>query len=158
MVRSEKAPDGTKGVYTIISGDARSTAAIVVDAQGRIATGEPLSRIAGGQARFAPPAPPAGTAAPAGGGRAGGGGGRGGPGRGGAEPSSFVSMFAPAADPAYRSNDWNYVEIVADADVFRTNVNGRAAGVAIDGTTGTFGPVALHVAGSGEVRFKDIAI
>jgi hypothetical protein len=156
MVRSEKAPDGTRGVYTIISGDARSTAAIVVDAQGRIATREPLSRIAGGQARFAPPAPPAGTAAPAGG-RAGGGG-RGGPGRGGTEPSSFVSMFAPAADPAYRSNDWNYVEIVADVDVFRSNVNGRAAGIAIDGTTGTFGPVALHVAGSGEVRFKDLAI
>jgi hypothetical protein len=30
--------------------------------------------------------------------------------------------------------------------------------VAIDGSTGTFGPVALHVAGTGEVRFKDIAI
>ena len=67
-------------------------------------------------------------------------------------------MFAPAADPAYRKNDWNRVEIVVDVDVFRSNVNGRGSAVAIDGTTGTFGPVALHVAGSGEVRFKDLAI
>jgi hypothetical protein len=156
MVRSEKGPDGTKGVYTVISGDERATAAVTVEPQGRILTREPLARNAGGQARFAPPAPPP-SAAPAGGGRAGGGG-RGGPGRGGANSSGFVSMFAPAPDSAYRANDWNRVEIVVDVDVFRSNVNGRGSGVAIDGTTGTFGPVALHVAGSGEVRFKDIAI
>jgi hypothetical protein len=67
-------------------------------------------------------------------------------------------MFAPPPDPAYRKNDWNRVELVVDVDVFRSNVNGRGSAVAIDGTTGTFGSVALHVAGSGEVRFKDIAI
>ena len=156
MVRSEKGPDGTKGVYTVISGDERATAAVTVEPQGRIAKRDPLTRNAGGQARFAPPAPPP-SAAPAAGGRAGGGG-RGGPGRGGANPSGFVSMFPPAPDSAYRANDWNRVEIVVDVDVFRSNVNGRGSGVAIDGTTGTFGPIALHVAGSGEVRFKDIAI
>jgi hypothetical protein len=151
MVRSEKGSDATRGVYTVISGDERTTAAVTVDAQGRIASREPLTRNAGGQARFAPPAPAPGAA-----GGAGRGGGRGG--RGGAGPSAFVSMFAPPADPAYRKTDWNRLEIVVDADVFRANVNGRGSAVAIDGTTGTFGPVALHVAGSGEVRFKDIAI
>ncbi len=155
MVRSEKGGDATKGVYTVISGDERTTAAVAVDAQGRIANREALTRGAGGQARFAPPAPAPGAPA-AGAGR---GGGRGGPGgRGGAGPSTFVSMFPPPADPAYRKNDWNRVEIIVDADVFRANVNGRGSAVAIDGTTGTFGPVALHVAGSGEVRFKDLAI
>src|SRR3954470_16267250 len=158
MIRSEKAADGTKGVYTVVSGDERSTAAVVVDAQGRIAAREALSRNAGGQARFAPPVPAAGAAAAAGGGRGAGGAGRGGPGRGAAGPSGFVSMFPPPPDTAYRANDWNSIEIVADVDVFRSNVNGRGSAVAIDGTTGTFGPVALHVAGSGEVRFKDIAI
>src|SRR4051794_20984447 len=138
MVRSEKSPDGTKGVYTLLSGDERSTATVTVGADGRIASREPLTRNAGGQARFAPPAPPP-SAAGAGGGRAGGGG-RGGQGRGGANSSGFVSMFAPAPDPAYRPNDWNGVEIVVDVDVFRSSVNGRGSAVAIDGTTGTFGP------------------
>jgi hypothetical protein len=155
MVRSEKGADGTRGVYTVIAADERTTATVTVDAQGRIASREPLARSAGSQARFAPPAPPPGASGGGGAGRAGG---RGGPGRGGAGPAAFVSMFAPAADPAYRRNDWNRVEIIVDADVFRSNVNGRGSAVAIDGTTGTFGPVALHVAGSGEVRFKDIAI
>jgi hypothetical protein len=157
MVRSEKGAQGTKGVYTVISGNERSTAAVSVDTQGRIGAREPLTRNAGGQARFAPAPPPPAAAAAAGAGRAGGGG-RGPAGRGGAGQPAFVSMFPPAPDPAYRPNDWNRVEIVVDVDVFRSNVNGRGSAVAIDGTTGAFGPVALHVAGSGEVRFKDIAI
>jgi hypothetical protein len=154
MVRSEKGPDGTKGVYTLISGDERSTAAVTVDAQGKIANREPLARNAGGQARFAPPAPAPGAAT---GGRAGGGG-RGGGGRGGAGPSAFVSMFAAPPDTSFKANDWNRVEVLVDVDVFRANVNGRGGAVAIDGTTGSYGPVALHVAGSGEVRFKDVAL
>jgi hypothetical protein len=156
MVRSEKAADGTKGVFTVISGDERSTAAITVDAQGRIAKREPLVRGGGGQARFAPPLPQPGAE-----GRGGaGGGGRGAGGRGGpAAPgaSAFVSMFA-TTDTSYRPNDWNRVEVLVDVDVFRANVNGRGSAVAIDGATGTYGPVALHVAGTGEVRFKDLAI
>jgi hypothetical protein len=158
MVRSEKGPDGTKGVFTVISGDERSTAAITVDAQGRIASREPLVRGGAGQARFAPPAPPPGSEAAGGRGRAGGG--RGGGGRGGAgaaDGAKFVSMFT-APNTSYRENDWNRVEVLADVDVLRSNVNGRGGAVAIDGKTGTFGPIALHVAGTGEVRFKDLAI
>ena len=60
MVRSEKGADGTRGVYTLISGDERSTAAVAVDAQGKITNREPLTRNAGSQARFAPPLPAAG--------------------------------------------------------------------------------------------------
>src|SRR5215212_630471 len=44
MVRSEKGPDGTKGVYTVISGDERSTATVTVGADGRIGSREPLAR------------------------------------------------------------------------------------------------------------------
>ena len=36
MVRPENGADGTKGVYTMISGDERSTATVTVDAQGRV--------------------------------------------------------------------------------------------------------------------------
>jgi hypothetical protein len=159
MVRSEKGADGTKGVYTVISGDERSTSAITVDGQGRIANREPLVRSGAGQSRFAPPAPAPGAAA---GGRAGGagrgGGGAGGRGgAGGPSASAFVSMFSPP-DTSYRPNEWNLVEVLVDVDVFRSNVNGRGSAVAIDGTTGNYGPVALHVAGTGEARFKDIVI
>ena len=125
MVRSEKGADGTRGVYTLISGDERSTAAVTVDAQGKITGREPLTRSAGGQARFAPPLPAAGAAPAGGGGGRGGAGGRGG--RGAAGPSGFVSMFAPPPDPAVKANDWNRVEVLVDADVFRSNVNGRGS-------------------------------
>jgi hypothetical protein len=154
MVRSEKGNDGTKGIYTVISSDERSSAAITVDAQGKIASREPLSRSGGAMTRFAPPKPAPGAARPAGGG---GGGGAGGPGGAGAGQSGFTSMFK-RPDTTYKSNDWNRVDVQIEVDVFRANVNGRGSAVAIDGETGTYGPVALHVAGSGEVRFKDIAI
>ena len=159
MVRSEKGADGTRGVYTLISGDERSTAAVTIDAQGKITNREPLARNAGSMARFAPPLPPP-SAAPAGG--AGGGrgaaGGRGGGGRGAGGQSGFVSMFTPPPDSSFKPNDWNRVEVLVDADVFRSNVNGRGSAVAIDGTTGNFGPIALYAGGSGEVRFKEVSI
>ena len=103
MVRSEKTPTGIKGIYTTVAGGERGSAAVTVDDQGRITNREPLTRAAGGQARFAPPLPAPGAA----GGRAGGGPGRaGGPGRGATE-TTFVSMFAPAPSNAFRPNDWN---------------------------------------------------
>ena len=154
MVRSEKGTDGTRGVYTLISGDERSTAAVTVDAQGKITNREPLTRSGGSMARFAPPPPPP-SAAQAGGGR---GAGRGGPGGRGGGPSGFVSMFPAPPDSSVKTNDWNRVEVLVDADIFRSNVNGRGSAIAIDGNTGTFGPIALYVGGTGEARFKDLAL
>jgi hypothetical protein len=160
MVRSERSAAGTKGIYTVISGDERPTAAVTVDAQGRITERAPLTRGGGSQARFAPALPPPGAAGAraggAGGGRAGGAPGGRGAAPGGGTP--FVSMFPAAPDTSFRAADWNRVEVLVDVDVFRSNVNGRGSAVAIDGVTGQFGPVALHVAGTGEVRFKDVGI
>ena len=67
-------------------------------------------------------------------------------------------MFAAPPDPSYKANDWNRVEVLVDVDIFRSNVNGRGGAVAIDGTTGSYGPIALYVGGTGEARFKDLAI
>ena len=156
MVRSEKGGDGTRGVYTLISGDERSTAAVTVDAQGKIINREPLTRSGGSQARFAPPPPVPGAAQTGGGG--GRGAGRGGPGGRGGSPSGFVSMFPAPPDPSVKADDWNRVEVLVDVDIFRSNVNGRGSAIAIDGNTGSFGPVALYVGGTGEARFKDLAI
>ncbi len=155
MVRSEKTPNGIKGIYTTVAGGERGSMAVTVDDQGRITNREPLTRAAGSMARFAPPLPPPGAP----GGRAGGGAGRAGGGRGASE-TTFVSMFAPAPSNAFRPNDWNTVDVLVDADVFRVGINTSASfgGQAIDATTGTFGPVALYVGGDGEVRLKDLAL
>ena len=159
MLRSDKAADGTKGLYAVLAGGDRVAQAIVVDAQGRITSPEPLTRTAAGQYRIAPPPPPP----SAGGGRAGGG--------GGAAPAAqapFTSMFPAPPSNAFKPNDWNEFEVLVDADIFRFGVNSyRPAGyvdgtnglmVATDGKGGNFGPVALYVGGTGEVRFRNLAI
>ena len=102
--------------------------------------------------RIQPPPPPPPSA-----GRAGGapGGGRG----GGLRRSTFVSMFPPRPSTAFKPNDWNTFEVLVDANVFRASVNAPVGGgLAIDAETGTFGPIALYVGGTGEVRFKNLAL
>ena len=168
MLRSEKTPDGTKGLYEVLAGGDRAIEAVTVDAQGRIGSPEPLTRTAAGRSRTAPP-PPAAAAAGA---RAGGGAGRAG-GRGGARGQAaaampFTSMFPPAPSNAFKPNDWNRFDALVDADIVRSGVNPyRPAGyfdassgiaVATEGKGGNYGPVALYVGGTGEVRFRNLAI
>jgi hypothetical protein len=67
----------------------------------------------------------------------------------------------PIAPPkrGLRPDDWNEVEVLMDANIIRTYLNALAdvpGGVA-DEEAGRYGPVALYVGGSGEVRFKDVA-
>jgi len=149
MVRTEKTATGLKGLYAVIAGDERATLDVTVDGQGRITNRTPLTGAIGTNRTAPPPAPPRAGGAGA---RAGGGGAR-----GGAAPVQFVSMFAPTPSSDFKPNDWNKVEIILEADVFRAGVNapGSIQGQATGGFEG-FGPIALHVAGSGEVRFRDL--
>lgn len=153
MVRSEKSATGIKGIYTTLGGDSPSPAAVTVDAQGKIGSREPLTRPGGAMVRIQPPPPP-----PAqGGGRAGAAGG--GRGRGAGEASTFVSMFSPRPSTAFKANDWNTFELLVDANVFRASLNAPVGGgLSIDPETGSFGPIALYVGGTGEVRFKNLAL
>ena len=81
-----------------------------------------------------PPAPPAGRA----------GGGRGG--------------FAPPA-PQIKAGEWNSLDAIVDTDMVWTTLNGRRGGnAATNDRMMGYGPVALHVAGTGEARFRDVAI
>ena len=152
MVRSEKTASGIKGILKTLTDGASDPAAVTVDTQGRIGGREPLTRPGGAMLRIEPPAPPA----SAGAGRAGGA-----PGRGrAAGPATFTSMFAPAPPTDFKPNDWNTFEVLVDANVFRAGVNAGAsfAGRAIDPDTGSFGPVALYVGGTGDVRFRNLAL
>ncbi len=86
--------------------------------------------------------------------------GRGGPGRfgGGSPPNSPYSR----PDYAYKANEWNPLEIILDANYLRAWVNdGPEAGTTngqADEDIARYGPVALYVGGTGEVRFKQIEL
>ena len=157
MLRSDRATNGTAGLYATLAGGDRTVQAIVVDGQGRVTSPEPLTRTAGGQYRIAPPPPPPNA----------GGGARG----GGAAPAPqapFTSMFPAPPSNAFRPSDWNEFEALVDANIFRFGVNSYRPAGYVDGTNGVevatedkggnFGPVALYVGGTGEVRFRNLAI
>jgi hypothetical protein len=173
LLRAEKTASGMKGLYvSLVEADAGSYA-VTIDASGRELTRERLGA-AGGMARFAPTAPPAaapgagapaagappaaarGTgaqAAPAGAGRGAAPGGRGAP--------SAVTSVVSHPSIAIKPDDWNDLDIVLDATLLRPHVNsglrGAGGSVAVDEAMGQFGPIALYVGGTGEVRFRDIS-
>ena len=57
------------------------------------------------------------------------------------------------------AGEWNTIEVALDANILRAFLNdapGISDGVA-DSAFGAFGPFALYVGGTGEVRFKDVS-
>jgi 3-keto-disaccharide hydrolase len=146
LLRAEKNADGIKGIYVALAGEEPGSYAVILDGAGKERSRERL-RAAGGQIRFAPPAAPAGQE----------GRGRGGAGRGGRGAAPTGLPIAPPVG-GLKADDWNLVEILLDASIIRPFLNevGIAGGAAED-NAGRFGPVALYVGGSGEVRYKDVA-
>ncbi len=154
LLRAQQTPSGMRGVYVSLTDGDLASYAVKYDAQG-VETSREKLKPAGGQYRFAEQAtqqqPPVPGFAPARAGRGAapagavgrGGRGPGGPGRG-----------APAL-----KSDWNTVELRIDANILRPALNGAQGlpgGDTADDQAG-YGPVALYVGGTGEVRFKDVA-
>ncbi|HXJ44153.1 MAG TPA: FG-GAP-like repeat-containing protein [Bryobacteraceae bacterium] len=146
LLRAEKTSDGgMKGLYVALTGEDVASYAVKLDASGKETSREKL-RAAGGQIRFAPPAPPPSAAAAGRGGRGGG--------RAGVPPG--LPIVAPT--PGLRADDWNHLEVILDATIVRPFLNDSPiAGAAAEDSTGKYGPVALYIGGAGEVRFKDVA-
>ena len=73
-------------------------------------------------------------------------------------PQADVAAEDAARQPGpLKADDWNDIDIVFDANILRPIVNGRpTGGGAADEDAGKFGPVALYVGGTGEVRFRDV--
>ena len=138
LFRAEKTGEGgLKGVYVSLSDPDLQAYGVTIDAQGRILERNKLRR-GGGLVRVAPPPPPN---PPAGGFR-------------GARPT--VPLPFHPDDSSLRPNDWNQVEIFFDANIIRTFLNnGHEIGAV--GDEG-YGPIALYAGGSGEVRFKSMAM
>jgi hypothetical protein len=161
LFRTEKTADGGwKGIYVSVAGEGGSYD-LTLNADGKELKRTPLPRAtaqfarmaagpwANGQAHvpgFANPAitlaeqqeeaskPPAAPAPP----RAG----RGGPPR------------APA-----KAADWNTLDVIVDTDMVWSGINGRRGPNSATGDRMMgYGPIALHVAGTAEVRFRDLSI
>ena len=160
LLRAEKTSGGWKGIYISLREDDVDSYEPTLSAEGKELNRKRLPRSTAqfarmavgpstnGNARVPGFAAPAATleeqdaeAAKAIGPPAGRGGGRGGPPR-----------------PAMRAGDWNTLDVIADMDMVWVGLNGRRGG---NGATGDrmmgYGPVALHVRGPGEVRFKDVS-
>jgi FG-GAP-like repeat/FG-GAP repeat len=143
-LRLEKTADGMRGILLSIQQQEVEGYAITLDGKGK-ETGRTKLRRAGGQIRFAPPAPPDGT-----------------PARTFQRPELPPmpgGIKAPLEHPAHglRKGDWNDVEVLLDADILRAffNDGGDAVSVATEGMN-SFGPFALYSAGS-TVQFRAIS-
>ncbi len=149
LFRIEKTQDGgMKGTYASLSdGSAVQYFDVTVDAAGKITARTPLRR-GGGKMRIAPPAKPDERSAPA---------------------PNTPGRFSPYAqtpgvdypyskpDSNFYPDEWNYVELIFDANILRADQNnGRETGGVSESSDG-YGPVAFYVGGSGTVQFKDIA-
>jgi Domain of Unknown Function (DUF1080)/FG-GAP-like repeat/FG-GAP repeat len=181
MLRTETTPEGMKGVFVQLpdgqnpaasfalkldsqGGEvsrealprANGTVRVLTDAAaGRGGAGPVAGRGAGGARGAVPPAGaggPAGAAAGRAGGRAGGFG-------GGALPAD--SPYT-RPDYSYKPNEWNALETILDTNYLRAWVNdGPESGATngrADNDVASYGPVALYVGGSGEVRFKQVEV
>lgn len=145
FLRLEKKGDGMCGVLLSMQQEELAAYRVTLDATGK-ETERTKLRNAGGQIRFAPPAPPPGSPA--------------------ARPFSRPElppmpdgMAAPLDRPAkgLHKEGWNDVEVLLDADILRAffNDGGDAVSVATEGMDG-FGPFALYSGGS-TVHFRAVA-
>ena len=152
LLRAEKTATGMKGVFLSLDAGEIGGYAVTLDANGKILTKERL-RPGGGLMRIAPSAAEQAAAAAARGRGA-----AGAPARGrGAQPATLPNLTDP---PSFdlKPNDWNDLDVVIDANIFRPWVNtSGSGGGAADDDLGAFGPIAIYVGGSGEVRFRDVS-
>jgi hypothetical protein len=140
LFRGEKTMLGMKGTLVQLSDPELPTYTVTIGADGKI-DAKDAARRGGGLVRFTAPSDPK---AAAGGGAA----------ANFRPPAQPADLPFKAPDWSVKAGDWNTAEMFMDANVVRTFVNdGREHGAVNDGS---YGPFALYVGGTGEVRFRNI--
>jgi hypothetical protein len=141
-----------KGVFMSLNEGDLAAYRVTLDREGRQTSKERLRAPGGGQLRVALPAqssqPPAPAAPPRAGGPPG-------------VPPFPGGITSPIPRPTtgLQNGDWNTIELVLDANILRAFLN-DAGGIpdsVAESEYGSYGPFALYVGGSGEVRFKDVS-
>ena len=154
LLRAEKTADGgLKGIFASLNEGDLAAYRVTLDRQGNETSKAALRAPGPGQLRMAPPQPPTPAATPAPAGRAGG--------AGGGLPQMPGGIPSPIPRPVtdLQAGAWNTIELVLDANILRTFLN-DAAGIrdaVAESEYGAYGPFALYVGGTGEVRFKDVS-
>jgi 3-keto-disaccharide hydrolase/VCBS repeat protein len=145
LLQAEKSGEQMRGVLLSIKDDELGGYRVMLDANGQIVDRTKL-RFAGGQIRFAPPAPDPSKPAPA--------------------PFRFTQIPAPVGvvlpieRPAQglKKDDWNEVEILLDADILRAFFDGGGAQMSTaTEEMNSYGPFALYVGPGSKVQFRDVA-
>jgi len=146
LFRAEKKDDKTQGYLLSIKDDELSAYSLTLDANGNEVDRKKL-RNAGGQIRFAPPAPdPAkGPVSP-----------RRPPSPLPAPPGVTLPIERPVQ--GVKKNEWNDIEILLDADILRGFLNdgGGQVSVATEDMN-SYGPIALYVGAGTQVHFRNVA-
>jgi hypothetical protein len=151
LLRAERTSDGgLKGVFVSLNEGDLAAYRVTVDRQGTQTFKERLRGPGGGQLRVALPPPEAPPAAS--GGRA-------------AGPPALPPFPGGIASPiprpqiGIRAGDWNTIELVLDANILRAFLNdaGGISDAVAETEYGAYGPFALYVGGTAEVRFKDVS-
>jgi len=153
MLRAERTADGgLKGVFVSLNEGDLAAYRVTLDRQGVQTSKERLRGPGGGQLRVALP-PPNPAPPPAAGGR------EGAPGGGLPPFPGGISSPIPRPSTGLQSNDWNTIEVVLDANILRAFLNdaGGIGDSVAEPEYGAYGPFALYVGGTGEVRFKDVS-
>jgi len=135
LFRETKGDAGMKGTFVDLSDPEIPTYSVTLGADGAI-TSRDKARRGGGLVRFTPPPDPN---APVRNYRP--------------RPSAAGLPFTPP-NTSLKAGEWNTAEMFMDANVVRTFLNdGREHGAVSDET---YGPFALYVGGTGEVRFRNV--
>jgi hypothetical protein len=148
LLRMEKVSDGYRGVLLSLKKGDIAPYSVTLDANGKEIKRERLRNAGGINYRVAPP-PDTTRRGGAGGGNFG----------GGQRPATPADLPVKFPNTDFRDNDWNEIETFIETNVIRSFLNsGREIGGATDGESALsgYGPIALYVGGSGEVRFKDM--
>ncbi|MEO5740932.1 MAG: family 16 glycoside hydrolase [Vicinamibacterales bacterium] len=150
LMRAERTSDGgVKGVFVSLNEGDLAAYRVTMDRQGLQTSKERLRGPGGGQLRVAlPPPEPA-----AAGGRAAG------PAPGLPPFPGGIASPIPRPSTSLRSGDWNTIELVLDANILRAFLNdaGGIGDAAAETAYGAYGPFALYIGGTGDVRFKDVS-
>jgi hypothetical protein len=154
LLRAEQTPDGgVKGIFVSLNESDLASYRITLDAQGIETSRERLRGPGPGQLRIAPPPSESGPSGPPAGGRGAA------PGAGPMQMPGGIPSPIPRPDTSLRASDWNTIELVLDANILRAFLNdaGGIGDSVAEPEYGRYGPFALYVGGTGEVRFKDVS-